>query len=253
MKFVHYAFSSVTAAGTKQGALPESLRQSAVRQIWNMPWLMTASSKSTATVRGERGTLNQAIGKSKGGMTTKKYWLWWMLWEIWWDSACYPGNASIFAGLNLWLETGNLGPAADKAFDADWLVKDLTERGSKVIIPPHSNLRHRTSMTRRCIVKTHKTITIREKNRLRHSPDKPSIYAAWQFFWWCTDHSCYGHHFFEFLLHKWRHLVENSSVNWKGSRRLHADRKDGFIFFRQYLSGGHSSPCDKVNKTWYCL
>ena len=28
---------------------------------------------------------------------------------------------------------------ADKAFDADWLVKDLTERGSKVVIPPRSN------------------------------------------------------------------------------------------------------------------
>ena len=41
--------------------------------------------------------------------------------------------------MNTFLETGNLGPAADKAFDADWLVKDLTERGSKVIIPPHSN------------------------------------------------------------------------------------------------------------------
>jgi len=28
---------------------------------------------------------------------------------------------------------------ADKAFDADWRVKDLTERGSKVVIPPRSN------------------------------------------------------------------------------------------------------------------
>ena len=28
---------------------------------------------------------------------------------------------------------------ADKAFDADWLVKDLTGRGSKVVIPPRSN------------------------------------------------------------------------------------------------------------------
>ena len=28
---------------------------------------------------------------------------------------------------------------ADKAFDADGLVKDLTERGSKVVIPPRSN------------------------------------------------------------------------------------------------------------------
>ena len=28
---------------------------------------------------------------------------------------------------------------ADKAFDADWLVKDLTERGSQVVIPPRSD------------------------------------------------------------------------------------------------------------------
>ncbi|STZ51073.1 transposase IS4 family [Neisseria dentiae] len=28
---------------------------------------------------------------------------------------------------------------ADKAFDADWLVEELTERGSKVVIPPRNN------------------------------------------------------------------------------------------------------------------
>ena len=28
---------------------------------------------------------------------------------------------------------------ADKAFDTDWLVEELTERGSKVVIPPRNN------------------------------------------------------------------------------------------------------------------
>ena len=32
---------------------------------------MPPSSKSIATVRAQRGTQNQAIGRSKGGMTTK--------------------------------------------------------------------------------------------------------------------------------------------------------------------------------------
>ena len=44
------------------------------------------------------------------------------------------------AGLNLCLEAENWGALlADKAFDADGLVKDLTERGSKVVIPLRSN------------------------------------------------------------------------------------------------------------------
>ena len=48
----------------------------------------------------KRGTLNQAIGTSKGGMTTKILALV-DVWEIWWDSACYPGNVMTFARLNL--------------------------------------------------------------------------------------------------------------------------------------------------------
>ena len=63
-----------------------------------------------------------------------------MLWEIWWDSACYLGNVMTFAGVEPLIKDREFGALlADKAFDADWLVKDLTERGSKVVIPPRSN------------------------------------------------------------------------------------------------------------------
>ena len=52
------------------------------------------------------------------------------------DCACYPGSVMTFTGLNL-CQLGAL--LADKAFDADGLVKDLTRRGSKVVIPPCGN------------------------------------------------------------------------------------------------------------------
>ena len=63
---------------------------------------------------------------------------------------CEPAASNrIFIKTVLWIaRTGspwrNLPRAfgallVDKAFDADGLVKDLTERGSKVVIPPRSN------------------------------------------------------------------------------------------------------------------
>ena len=40
-------------------------------RTWNMPWLMPPSLRSTGTARAQKGAQSQAIGRSKGGMTTK--------------------------------------------------------------------------------------------------------------------------------------------------------------------------------------
>ena len=104
-----------------------------------MPGLMAASSKSTATDRGQKGTLNQAIGTSKGGMTTKILALVDALGNLV-GFRLLPGQCHDICGIEPLIRDREFGALlADKAFDADWLVKDLTERGSKVVIPPRSN------------------------------------------------------------------------------------------------------------------
>ena len=101
--------------------------------------LMAASSKSTATDRGQKGTLNQAIGTSKGGMTTKILALVDALGNLV-GFRLLPGQRHDICGIEPLIRDREFGALlADKAFDADWLVKDLTERGSKVVIPPRSN------------------------------------------------------------------------------------------------------------------
>ena len=51
-----------------------------------------------------------------------------------------PGQRHDICGIEPLIKDWEFGALlADKAFDADWLVKDLTERGSKVVIPPRSN------------------------------------------------------------------------------------------------------------------
>ena len=67
-----------------------------------------------------------------------------------------PGQRHDICGVEPLIRDREFGALlADKAFDADWLVKDLTERGSKVVIPRLSRravtVRQHASMTRRCI------------------------------------------------------------------------------------------------------
>src|ERR1700737_4697638 len=46
-------------------------RPAPTRQTWNTPWSTPPSSRSIAADRAQKGTQSQAIGRSKGGMTTK--------------------------------------------------------------------------------------------------------------------------------------------------------------------------------------
>ena len=51
-----------------------------------------------------------------------------------------PGQYHDFVGVNPLIENIDFEALlADKAFDADWLLEELDERGAKAVIPPKSN------------------------------------------------------------------------------------------------------------------
>src|SRR5215210_827625 len=77
--------------------------------------------------QGERrkgGTRNQAIGRSRGGLTTKILAL-----------VDALGVRPLIEGVAFGALLG------DKAFDADWLRADLDDRGAAAVIPPKANRR----------------------------------------------------------------------------------------------------------------
>ena len=138
----------------------------------------------------QKGTLNQAIGTSKGGMTTKILALVDALGNLV-GFRLLPGQRHDICGIEPLIRDREFGALlADKAFDADWLVKDLTERGSKVVIPPRSN---------------------------RKAPRE-----------------------YDKEMYKSRHLVENFFCKLKDFKKVAMRaEKDGYILFRQHLSGCH--------------
>jgi len=92
-------------------------------------------------VKADVGTLRQAIGRSRGGITTKILALTDALGNMI-DFRLVPGQAhdlravpDLIAGLT----TDYM--LADRAFDADWLRAALAEKGIKPVIPPKANRR----------------------------------------------------------------------------------------------------------------
>jgi len=83
--------------------------------------------------------LHQAIGRSKGGLTTKIVALVDALGNLV-RFVLQPGQRNDIMGVQPLIE-GIIFDAllADKAFDADWLRKALDERGAMAVIPPRSN------------------------------------------------------------------------------------------------------------------
>ena len=56
------------------------------------------------------------------------------------DFKLMPGQRNDICGVEQLIKDKEFDAlSADKAFDADWLVEELTERGSKVVIPPRNN------------------------------------------------------------------------------------------------------------------
>ncbi|WP_111400438.1 IS5 family transposase [Humitalea rosea] len=84
------------------------------------------------------GPSGQAIGKSRGGLTTKILALTDALGNLV-RFVLLPGQRFDTVGvapLIQGIEFGGL--IADKAFDANWIIADLDERGAKVVISQHS-------------------------------------------------------------------------------------------------------------------
>ena len=68
------------------------------------------------------------------------------------DFKLMPGQRNDICGVSPLIE-GKVFEAllADKAFDADWLLLELEERGSMAVIPPRVTARSNGHMTRKCI------------------------------------------------------------------------------------------------------
>ncbi len=59
------------------------------------------------------------------------------------DFTLLPGQRNDICGVEPLIKDKEFDALlADKAFDADWLVEELTERGSKVVIPPRRSRKH---------------------------------------------------------------------------------------------------------------
>ena len=88
---------------------------------------------------GERrkgGTQNQAIGRSRGGLTTKIVALVDALGNLA-DFVLLPGQAHDMKGVEPLIDGVAFDALlADKAFDADWLLTELDARGASAIIRP---------------------------------------------------------------------------------------------------------------------
>lgn len=84
-----------------------------------------------------RGTQGQAIGRSKGGMTTKIL----ALTDALGNLVRYellPGNRYDTIGVAPLIEGIEFGALlGDKAYDAKWIVAELNQRGAKVVISQH--------------------------------------------------------------------------------------------------------------------
>ena len=108
---------------------------------------MAPSSKSTAPVKAQskRETQSQAIGKSRGSITTKILALTDALGKLA-DFCLLPGQAHNLRGVTDLLDGLAAGHMlADRAFDADWLRDALSQRDIAPVIPPQKNRKHTAS------------------------------------------------------------------------------------------------------------
>ena len=85
------------------------------------------------------GTCNQAIGRSRGGLTTKILALVDALGNLV-RFVLLPGQRHDTVGVQPLIEGIAFGALlGDEAFDADWLRSGLDDRGAAAVIPPETN------------------------------------------------------------------------------------------------------------------
>jgi len=98
--------------------------------------IVTAHQKASGA---KGGTQNQAIGRSRGGLTTKIVALVDALGNLV-RFVLLPGQRHDTVGVPPLIEGVAFGALlGDKAFDADWLRADLDGRGAAAVIPPRAN------------------------------------------------------------------------------------------------------------------
>lgn len=87
--------------------------------------------------QAQKGTKNQAIGKSKGGWTTKILALTDALGNLV-RFVLLPGHRFDTVGVAPLIKDIEFGGLiADEAFDSNWIIEDLNERKAKIVISPH--------------------------------------------------------------------------------------------------------------------
>ncbi|MET4214816.1 transposase [Bradyrhizobium sp. LA2.1] len=92
---------------------------------------------SPSRAGSKRGTQNQAIGKSKGGWTTKILALTDALGNLV-RFILLPGHRFDTVGVAPLIKDIEFGGLiADKAFDSNWIIEDLNERRAKIVISQH--------------------------------------------------------------------------------------------------------------------
>ena len=98
---------------------------------------MQQSSKFTVTRRAQKGDPNEAIGKSKGGWTTKILALTDALGNLV-RFILLPGHRFDTVGVAPLIKDIEFGGLiADKAFDSNWIIEDMHERKAKIVISQH--------------------------------------------------------------------------------------------------------------------
>src|SRR6202044_410763 len=87
--------------------------------------------------RCKRGTSNQAIGRSKGGLTTKILALTDALGNLV-RFVLLPGQRHDTIGVKRLIKDLRFGSfIADKAFDSNWIITEMQERGTNIVIAQH--------------------------------------------------------------------------------------------------------------------
>ena len=100
---------------------------------------MEPSSGCTSTGPAQRGIQNQAIGRSRGGLTTKIVALVDALGNLV-RFVLLPGQRHDSVGVAPLLTDLDFSALlADKAFDSDVIRADLVDRGAIAVIPPKAN------------------------------------------------------------------------------------------------------------------
>jgi transposase len=96
---------------------------------------------SSPWARRKGGTESQAIGKSRGGWSTKIVALTDALGNLV-RFSLLPGQRHDTIGVAPLIEGIAFGALiADKAFDANWIIQAMDERGAAVVISPHPKRR----------------------------------------------------------------------------------------------------------------